>query len=121
MTLHLVTAASRSRECLEDHRFNFILFTAGRPLCLLKNLTCGQPASGSLINLRESQKQLDSRFSESQVAIGLATNGQLLEVFSTGDGSTWTIVITKPDGMSCVLTTGEGWDGREKTALGQPA
>ncbi len=69
----------------------------------------------------EMMKQLDVRFSESQVAIGLASNGQLVEVFSTGDGSTWTIVMTKPDGMSCVFATGEGWDGREKTALGQPA
>ncbi len=69
----------------------------------------------------EMMKQLDGRFSESQVAIGLASNGQLIEVFSTGDGSTWTIVITKPDGMSCVLTTGEAWDGRKQIALGQPA
>ena len=28
---------------------------------------------------------------------------------------------TKPDGMSCVLTTGEAWDGRKQIALGQPA
>ncbi len=90
---------------------------------LLGLLASLKPASAQSMCMAhvEMMKQLDVRFSESQVAIGLASNGQLLEVFSTGDGSTWTIVITKPDGMSCVLTTGEGWDGRKQTALGQPA
>ncbi len=93
-------------------------------IALLLGLWAGlKPASAQSVCMThaEMMKQLDGRFSESQVAIGLASNGQLLEVFSTGDGSTWTIVITKPDGMSCVLTTGEAWDGRKQIALGQPA
>ena len=93
-------------------------------IALLLGLWAGlKPASAQPMCMThaEMMKPLDGRFSETQVAIGLASNGQLVEVFSTGDGSTWTIVMTKPDGMSCVFATGEGWDGREKTALGQPA
>lgn len=53
---------------------------------------------------------LDSRFSEAPIAIGLANDNRLVEVFSSGDGSTWTMVLTKPDGMSCVMATGEDWE-----------
>ena len=65
--------------------------------------------------------QLDSRFSETPIAIGLAGNNVVLEVFSNGDGSTWTMVLTRPDGMSCVLATGEGWETLNRVALGPKA
>ena len=54
--------------------------------------------------------QLDSRFSETSIAIGLASNNVVVGVCSNGDGSTWTVVFTKPDGMSCVMATGEDWE-----------
>ena len=52
---------------------------------------------------------LDSRYSEAQVAIGIANNGGLIEVFSAGDGATWTIVMTTPQGKSCVVANGGEW------------
>ena len=62
--------------------------------------------------------QLDSRFSEAPIAIGLASNNVVVEVFSNGDGSTWTMVLTKPDGMSCVMATGEDWETLNRLVLG---
>jgi hypothetical protein len=44
--------------------------------------------------------------------------GRLLEVFATGSGSTWTIVMTRPDGTSCVVASGEAWPERRKAAEG---
>ncbi len=58
----------------------------------------------------EVTKQLDSRYSETPVSIGLARNGGVIEVFSSGDGSTWTMIITMPDGLSCMLAAGEAWE-----------
>ncbi len=66
-------------------------------------------------------KQLESRFAEAPIAIGLASNGGVIELFSTGDGSTWTIVLTLPDGMSCVMATGQGWESLPPIALGRQA
>ncbi len=43
------------------------------------------------------------------MAIGLTGNGSVIELFTTGDGSTWTIVITSPDGLSRVVAAGESW------------
>ena len=69
----------------------------------------------------EVLKQLGSAYSEAQVAIGLASNGGVVEVFSTDDGSSWTIVMTMPTGRSCVVASGEAWEQTTKVALGPTA
>lgn len=58
----------------------------------------------------EVTKQLDSRYSEAPVAIGLSRNGGVVEVFASTDGSTWTMIITMPDGTSCMMAAGEAWE-----------
>lgn len=63
-------------------------------------------------------QHLDKRFSERPTAIGIASNGRLLEVYTSGDGATWTIVMTTPDGHSCVVADGQSWDSRQQIALG---
>ena len=40
---------------------------------------------------------------------GIATNGNILEVFTSADGFSWTIIVTRPDGMSSVVAKGKGW------------
>lgn len=54
-------------------------------------------------------EQLERRHSEVPVSLGLSTAGKLVQVFSTADGATWTIVLTQPDGTSCVVAAGEHW------------
>ena len=54
-------------------------------------------------------KHLDGKFSEAPVAAGLAANGSVLEVFSSIEGETWTIVLTQPNGATCVMASGEAW------------
>ncbi len=53
--------------------------------------------------------QLGTRYKETPVAGGIASNGNVLEVFSSADGLSWTIIVTRPDGMSSVIAEGEGW------------
>jgi hypothetical protein len=52
---------------------------------------------------------LQDSHSEEQVGAGLETGGHLFEIFATGDGSTWTMVVTTPNGASCVIATGLEW------------
>ncbi len=54
-------------------------------------------------------KQLATQYRENPVAGGLADNGGLLEVLASIDGSTWTALITRPDGNSCLVMSGETW------------
>ncbi len=56
--------------------------------------------------------QLAGKYKEVPVAIGVNSKGHLVEVLSSEHGRTWTIIVTSPDGMSCVVSAGEGWRTR---------
>ncbi len=52
---------------------------------------------------------LGDKYAEKSVALGIARNGGVIELFTSEDGSTWTIVLTMPNGMSQVIASGESW------------
>ena len=62
---------------------------------------------------------LQGKFSEAPVAIGLANTGGVVEVLTSPDGGTWTIIVTDPNGMSCLMAAGEFWAAARKTLIGQ--
>jgi hypothetical protein len=53
---------------------------------------------------------LTQQFAEMPTAIGLQANGDLIQVFAAKDGTTWTIVTTRPDGVSCIVALGQHWE-----------
>lgn len=52
---------------------------------------------------------LGDSYAEVPVAFGLAKNGGLIEVFASAEGATWTMLLSMPNGLSYVVTTGEAW------------
>ena len=73
-------------------------------------LWSGDAAGQSRCDSRERLvAQLAERYRESPIALGVDSGGGLLEVLAAADGSTWTIVITSPQGRSCMVAAGEGW------------
>jgi hypothetical protein len=61
-------------------------------------------------------KALGDRFHETQSATALTSAGTLLEVLTATDGSTWTIIVSRPDGLSCVVAAGQNWQERSNQA-----
>ena len=57
---------------------------------------------------------LRDRYGETPVAVGLTNTGRLFEVLSSKDGATWTVVITTPKGLTCMVEAGEGWRALDK-------
>lgn len=54
---------------------------------------------------------LDRNFQEQLQSIGLTDGGLLLEVFVSTTGSgTWTILMTAPDGLACLVAAGQAWE-----------
>jgi hypothetical protein len=47
-------------------------------------------------------------FGERPASVGLGSDGNVVEVFRS-DGGSWTLLITKPGGISCVIAAGEAW------------
>ncbi len=52
---------------------------------------------------------LAQKYKEAPVAIGVTSSGGIVEVLTTGDGHTWTIILSDPNGTSCLIAAGEGW------------
>ena len=70
-----------------------------------------QPQCDQRDNVLET---LQSKYREKPVALGVTHNGGLVEVLTTFNGNTWSIIVTTPQGMSCLVAAGEGW----KTLVG---
>ncbi len=47
------------------------------------------------------------------IAFGVTISGSLVEVLSTKEGETWTIIVTSSEGSSCIVAMGEGWRTKE--------
>ena len=54
-------------------------------------------------------EKLEDDYSETPAGMGLAANGGIVELFASPGGTTWTLILTMPDGKSKVIVTGEGW------------
>ncbi len=52
---------------------------------------------------------LAQKYQEAPVAIGVTASGGMVEVLTSGDGGTWTIILSDPNGTSCLVAAGEGW------------
>jgi len=77
-----------------------------------------QPQCGMRSSILEV---LDRQYGETPVAIGVTQGGGLLEVISSADGVTWSILVTTPEGMSCLVAAGEGWRAGIETISGPDA
>ena len=61
-------------------------------------------------NDRESVVEfLASKYQERPVALGVTNMGGLVEVLTTENGDTWTIIVTTPRGLSCLVAAGGHW------------
>ena len=68
----------------------------------------------------EVLKQLSSQFSEAPVAMGIASNGGVVEFLSAPAGQSWTIILTLPNGLSCLIAAGESWESVPAIAKRDP-
>ena len=53
---------------------------------------------------------LERTYDERPVSAGLQSNGQLLQIFASDAGASWTAVATSPAGTACVVATGRHWE-----------
>ena len=60
---------------------------------------------------------LARKYKEVPFAAGMTSTGGLLEVLTDYKSGTWTIIVTMPQGMSCLVAAGEGWRAIEKISL----
>ena len=66
---------------------------------------------------------LEQNFGQQAAGIGLAGRGQSMVELFVGKSGSWTILVTRTDGMSCVASSGEDWTNlpRATKASEEPA
>ena len=56
--------------------------------------------------------KLSEQYQEVPVGIGVA-NGNLVELLTSRNGETFSIVVTKANGISCLIAAGDGWQHQD--------
>ena len=86
------------------------LFAAGLALPAAAQPVCGKRA--------DMIEQLSAKYAEAPTAMGLSSEGGVIEILTSPDGTTWTILGTEPPGLSCLVASGEAWQTVTKVNLG---
>ncbi|MBL4915647.1 hypothetical protein [Szabonella alba] len=55
-------------------------------------------------------EQLADRYGENRRSVGIAANNMVMELFVNSDSQSWTITITTPQGQTCLLASGSGFE-----------
>jgi hypothetical protein len=69
----------------------------------------GQQQGRFCASIDQVVKRLGSEFGEHLSAAGLGSQGQMMAIYSNPESGTWTITVTTPDRVSCVIATGKGF------------
>ena len=55
-------------------------------------------------------ERLEQRFGEVRQAVGLNRQNGVVELFASADTGSWTILLTSPNGVSCLIASGDTWE-----------
>ncbi|MTI03066.1 hypothetical protein [Roseibium sp. RKSG952] len=55
-------------------------------------------------------KRLTETYGETRQGIGIARRGAVMEVYASDQSGSWTITVTLPDGMTCLVASGQAYE-----------
>ena len=88
---------------------------------LLAALAAAPAGAATCVPRADVLAALTDRFGEHRTGIGLTSRGNVMEVFSSPETGTWTVTVTRPDGTTCILSSGEGFEAlSEAPPPGEP-
>lgn len=53
---------------------------------------------------------LQNNYGETRRSVSLTANGMVVETWASADTETWTFTYTRPDGLTCMLASGVGYE-----------
>ncbi|MEI4472483.1 hypothetical protein V8J39_14435 [Frigidibacter sp. MR17.24] len=67
-------------------------------------------AAGTCAQRASVVDRLEKTYGETRRGIGLAGDAKgVIEVFASDETGTWTITMTLPSGLACLLASGQNW------------
>lgn len=55
-------------------------------------------------------EKLANKYGETRQSMGLGAINAVVEVFASKDSRTWTITVTMPTGLTCLVATGQAFE-----------
>ena len=59
-------------------------------------------------------ERLTTKYGESRQSIGMAPQGRVVEVFASEETGTWTITVTMPSGITCLVASGQNYENLDE-------
>ncbi len=78
-----------------------------------------QQNENSCTDRSSALSHLSKNYQEQPVAMGLASSGGVVEVLTNDKGSSWSIIVTLPTGVTCLVASGEGWEALHPIVSGK--
>ncbi len=57
----------------------------------------------------EIVSRLEQGYQEQTTGVGLSATGGLVELYTSEKG-TWTLMLTQPNGVTCLIAAGDNWE-----------
>lgn len=70
-----------------------------------------QPAQRHCAPRDQVVERLASKYGETRQSIGLGSDNAVMEVFASSETGTWTITVTMTNGLTCLVASGEAYEG----------
>ncbi len=55
-------------------------------------------------------QRLAETYGETRRGIGIARQGSVMEVYASESSGSWTITVTLPDGVTCLIASGQAYE-----------
>ena len=55
-------------------------------------------------------QRLAETYGETRRGIGIARQGAVMEVYASDSSGSWTITVTLPDGVTCLIASGQAYE-----------
>ena len=55
-------------------------------------------------------EQLAETYGETRRSMGIAANNMVMEMFASATSQSWTIIVTTPQGETCLVASGQGFE-----------
>jgi cation diffusion facilitator CzcD-associated flavoprotein CzcO len=73
-----------------------------------------QAQSGNCAPREQVVDRLAEGYGETRQSVGLAANNAVLEVYASSETGTWTVTVTMPNGMTCLVASGQAYEEVEE-------
>lgn len=86
--------------------------TLGLPFLSLLALAAGPAAAqgGNCAPRDKVVQRLAEKYGESRQSIGMGQRGMVMETFASADTGSWTITVTTPSGITCLVASGQSYE-----------